>query len=795
MKFHNTFSEEKHKHIMQQRERLGEGIKKIEEASVQIDELRIIVTEQKKNVAVAAEECEAMLVTIESSTQKANTKKAEASEKSVEVESKGKVIAVEKDEAELILAEAMPAVEEARRALSELEKSQITEIRSFATPPPAVQVVCECVAILKGIKEISWKSAKGMMSDVNFLKSLMEMDCEALTQKQITSCRAHMKTQNLDDMGKISIAGAGLLKFVKAVLGFFDVYKEVKPKKERLEFLVEEQEVQVKLLNHLNAEIQKLEEKLDELNQNYATSMRQMRALTEMMQQAERRLLASDKLISGLSSELIRWSAEMASLGQQLIDSVGACLISASFLAYTGAFTWEFRKNMVFSDWLEDIVALGIPVKLPLKIDGYLTTDVEIAQWSNEGLPPDELSIQNGILTMRASRFPLCIDPQLQALQWIRKKEARNNLKILSFSDFDFLKQLEMAIMYGIPVLFEDVDDYIDPVIDDVLQKNVRVQGGRKFTMLGDKEVDWDHRFRLYLTTKFSNPKFDPAVYAKALVINYTVTQTGLEDQLLSVVVGTERPDLEQQRSDLIAQTSENKQLLQQLEDSLLRELATSTGNMLDNVELVETLENTKSKAGLVMEQLKLANDTAVDIEILRNGYRAAAKRGAVLFFALADMATVNSMYQYALAAYLDVFVYSLRKAVPDTVLAKRLNNIIKTLTENVYCYGCTGIFERHKLLFSFQIATKLAQRDGVLSQQEIDFFIKGSIALTKSERNNPAKWLPEKSWEDVLKLASDFPEMFSTLPDHFSMNLEEWKQVSLLALNLSIPKYFSYIA
>ncbi|KAH8417458.1 hypothetical protein KR222_000260 [Zaprionus bogoriensis] len=767
---------EKHKHITQQRERLGEGIKKIEEASVQIDELRIIVTEQKKNVAVASEECEAMLVTIETSTQKANIKKAEASEKSVEVEIKGKQIAIEKEEAEEILADAMPALEEARRALSELEKAQITEIRSFATPPAAVQVVCECVAILKGLKEINWKTAKGMMSDVNFLKSLMEMDCEALTQKQITNCRNHMKTQNLDDMGKISVAGAGLLKFVKAVLGFFDVYKEVKPKKERVDFLVEEQEVQIKLLNHLNSEIQKLEEKLDQLNQNYAVSMKQMRALTEMMQQAERRLIASDKLISGLTSELIRWSKDMADLGNQLIDSVGICLISASFLAYTGAFTWEFRKTMVFNDWLEDIIGLGIPMKVPFKIEGYLTNDVEISQWSSEGLPPDELSLQNGILTMRASRFPLCIDPQLQALMWIRKKESRNNLKILSFSDADFLKQLEMAIMYGLPVLFEDVDDYIDPVIDDVLQKNVRMQGGRKFIMLGDKEVDWDPKFRLYLTTKFSNPKFDPAVYAKALVINYTVTQTGLEDQLLSVVVGTERPDLEQQRESLIAQTSENKQLLQQLEDSLLRELATSTGNMLDNVELVETLENTKSKAGLVMEQLKLASDTAADIEVLRNGYRPAAKRGAVLFFALADMATVNSMYQYALAAYLELFVYSLRKAVPDTVLNKRLNNIIKTLTEMVYCYGCTGIFERHKLLFSFQIATKLAQRDGVLSQQEIDFFIKGNIALTKSERSNPTKWLPEKSWEDLLKLSFDFSETFGSLPDHFSRNLDEWK-------------------
>lgn len=52
-------------------------------------------------------------------------------------------------------------------------------------------------------------------------------------------------------------------------------------------------------------------------------------------------------------------------------------------------------------------------------------------RWTSEGLPPDELSIENGILTTRASRFPLCIDPQQQALNWIRKKEEANNLKVI----------------------------------------------------------------------------------------------------------------------------------------------------------------------------------------------------------------------------------------------------------------------------------------------------------------------------------------------------------------------------
>lgn len=62
-------------------------------------------------------------------------------------------------------------------------------------------------------------------------------------------------------------------------------------------------------------------------------------------------------------------------------------------------------------------------------------------------------------------------------------------------------------------------------------------------------------------------------------------------------MVRNERPDLEEQREMLIEETSSNKNLLQHLEDSLLRELAQSTGNMLDNTELIQTLDDTKTKA------------------------------------------------------------------------------------------------------------------------------------------------------------------------------------------------------
>lgn len=153
-----------------------------------------------------------------------------------------------------------------------------------------------------------------------------------------------------------------------------------------------------------------------------------------------------------------------------------------------------------------------------------------------------------------------------------------------------------------------------------------------------------------------------------------------MEDQLLGVVVRNERADLEEQKETLIAETSDNKKILAELEDSLLIELATTSGNMLDNVELVkilsfllywlliykpfdrlvQTLENTKFKAGEVMAKIRLAEETGKNIDVLRNGYRSVAKRGSVLFFVLSDLSGVNAMYQFSLGSYLEVTLFQL---------------------------------------------------------------------------------------------------------------------------------------
>jgi dynein heavy chain, axonemal len=72
----------------------------------------------------------------------------------------------------------------------------------------------------------------------------------------------------------------------------------------------------------------------------------------------------------------------------------------------------------------------------------------------------------------------------MQAVNWIKKKESNNKLVIRTFADSDFAKQLELAVAYGVPMLVEGVDEYIDPLLDPVLEKNVNVIGSRKYILI-----------------------------------------------------------------------------------------------------------------------------------------------------------------------------------------------------------------------------------------------------------------------------------------------------------------------
>ncbi|PHJ24428.1 dynein heavy chain family protein, partial [Cystoisospora suis] len=472
-------------------DRLEGGLQKMQSATEavklmnrELAEKKIIMDERRRTV-------ENLINDIEEKSGKANKRQEEATAAAQQISEDQVIITREKQSADEALAAAIPALEAAARALENLDKKDITEIKAFSTPPKPVMYVCMCVVVLRPLGKENeadgWNGAKAMLNDVNFLKSLLEYPKDNITDKQVKKILEYFNKEpesfTGDKMAKISKAGNGLLTWVKAMMEYHNVAKGVEPKRRLVEELSLKKEKAERDLEKINAELVQLKEQISTLQHDQAEQAAKLHEIQQEAAIMERRLTSACQLIEGLESERVRWTEDLKACGARRENLVGNCLIGCAFLSYAGPFTFEFRQQMVYEDWAKDVQRREIPVAEHFRLEDLLTSDSEIARWNGEGLPADEMSIQNGILTTCSSKWPLCIDPQMQAVSWIKSHEDANGLVIKSFSD-DYLKRLELAIQYGKPFLFENVEEELDPLIDPLLEKAITTANGQKMILL-----------------------------------------------------------------------------------------------------------------------------------------------------------------------------------------------------------------------------------------------------------------------------------------------------------------------
>jgi len=211
-------------------------------------------------------------------------------------------------------------------------------------------------------------------------------------------------------------------------------------------------------------------------------------------------------------------------------------------------------------------------------------------QWQINGLPTDKFSTENAVFINKGLRWALNIDPQSQAMNWIKNTEG-DQLVIADFKDADHIKKIEQGIIHGRKVLFLDVGEVMNPVLDNVLAKNY-IQVGRNQTVkIGEKEIEVNKNYRMYITTRMSNPHYTPEVSCKVAVVNFCVKLSGLVDQCLGIVVKAEQAQLEKTKNETIQKVANNKATILNLEDTILKMLSESSGNILEDVALIDTLQ------------------------------------------------------------------------------------------------------------------------------------------------------------------------------------------------------------
>ena len=401
-------------------------------------------------------------------------------------------------------------------------------------------------------------------------------------------------------------------------------------------------------LNKAQAQLDEKEAELKEAMDEYNGAMSEKQRLTDDANNCRRIMSAPSSLIEGLADGKERWTEQSKEFKAQISRLIGDVLVCTGFLSYQGPFNQDFRALMS-KDWQKLLRDRKIPFSSNINVVDYLTDSTTIGEWRLQGLPNDDLSVQNAIIVTSAARYPLLIDPQGQGKTWIKRREATHDLQTSTLNHKYFRQHLEDALSLGRPLLLEDIAEELDPALDNVLEKNFIKMGSSFKVKVGDKEVDVMTGFQLYITTKLGNPAFTPEISAKTSIIDFTVTMKGLEDQLLGRVINTEKRELETERVKLLEDVQSNKKKMKELEDNLLYRLTSTQGDLVDDDDLINVLNVTKTTSIDVRQKLQIAAETGEKINIAREEYRPVATRGSILYFLIVEMSMVNAMYQTSL--------------------------------------------------------------------------------------------------------------------------------------------------
>ena len=207
----------------------------------------------------------------------------------------------------------------------------------------------------------------------------------------------------------------------------------------------------------------------------------------------------------------------------------------------------------------------------------------------------------------------LMIDPQAQGLEWTQNMEGKK-LLIADIKDPKYLQVIEKAASHGRSVIMPDVGEDIDPTLYSNLKKDFKKTLGKLMIKVGAKDIEYNDKFRLFITTRMSNPIYTPDISTRVWLINFAVKESGLEEQLLAKVAEMEQPSLEKNKSEQVQKIAKSKKKLIELEDQILSMLSNSKVSLIEDIELVKTLESSKNTSDEVKQSLESAEQTMKEL-------------------------------------------------------------------------------------------------------------------------------------------------------------------------------------
>ncbi|KAI8066635.1 dynein heavy chain [Gongronella butleri] len=774
---------EKREDLEEQQRHLNVGLEKLKDTVIKVEELRKSLAIKKNQLELKNAQANEKIKQMVADEKEAEQKKSASIQIQEALEVQNKEIEDRRCVVLNDLANAEPAVNEARKSVSNIKRQQLTEVRSMGNPPEAVKLAMESVCTMLGHKIDSWKTVQSIIRRDDFIASIVNYNTETQMTKQL---RESMRRNYLNNPGfeyetvnRASKACGPLVKWVAAQVTYSEILDRVGPLRDEVKQLEQSAEDTKYRATEIEQMIVDLEASIARYKEEYAALIGETQLITAEMERVKSKVDRSVTLLSSLSSERVRWEAASQAFESQMGTIVGDVLLAAAFLAYSGYFDQQYRETLV-QHWADHLVNANIQYKHEMSLTEYLSTADDRLSWHANSLPTDSLCIENAIMLKRFDRYPLIIDPSGQATNFLVNEYKDRKITVTSFLDDAFIKNLESALRFGNPILIQDVD-HLDPILNPVLNKELRRTGGRVLIRLGNQDIDFSPSFTLFLSTRDPSVNFAPDICSRVTFVNFTVTRGSLQSQCLNKVLKAERPDVDQRRTDLIKLQGEFQLRLRHLEKSLLQALNESKGNILDDDKVIDTLETLKKEAAEITHKVDETNTVMQQVEQTTAVYSPLAHACSSIFFVMEQLNLVHHFYQFSLDFFYDIFQYVLHanpnlKGVSDP--DERLAILSRDLFAAAYRRGSrTLLHEDHPMFAVLLCQIQMRGQKHDIDDAEFDFLLGAAEVITDTKGTTSLK-LPDFIDDDLALKVDEFMALpcFKGLPDHMNDNKDQWR-------------------
>ncbi|XP_051782842.1 cytoplasmic dynein 2 heavy chain 1 isoform X2 [Erpetoichthys calabaricus] len=760
-----TLYSSKKTELIKRQSHLQAGISKLNEAKALVDELKQKAAEQSTLLKTKQAEADAALQETTVSMQSASDQKAEMEKLKYKIAEEVAKIEERKGKIEDELKEVQPLVDEAKQAVGNIKPESLSEIRSLRMPPDVIRDILEGVLRLMGIFDTSWVSMKSFLAKRGVREDIVTFEARNIT-KEIRESVEELLYKNKASFDpknakRASAAAAPLAAWVKANVQYSHVLERIQPLEKEQAGLVNNLKKTEDRRRVLEDQLNSLGQKVTELKEKFQLRTTEAAKLEAEVSKAQETIETAEKLIHQLDGEHKRWNAQVKEMTEELDTLPMRAQLAAAFITYLSAAPEDQRKGSL-DEWMK----LSGLQKFDLR--HFLCTESEQLIWKSEGLPSDDLSMENALVILQSSACPFLIDPSSRATEWLKMHLKESRLEIINQQDSNFITALELAVRFGKTLIIQEMDS-VEPVLYPLLRKDLIAQGPRYVVQIGDKVIDYNEEFRLFLATRNPNPLIPPDAASVVTEVNFTTTRAGLRGQLLALTIQHEKPDLETQKTKLLQQEEEKKIQLAKLEESLLEALATSQGNILENKGLIESLNQTKASSALIQESLSESHRLQVFLDQERDAYLPLAEIASKMYFIITDLSKINNMYRFSLASFLRLFQRALQSKKESENASVRISSLIDTLKFTLYEYVCRSLFKADQLMFALHFVRGMHPE--LFQENEWDALtglIVGDMIRKmdsqKSQKDQIPSWIDQERKAAVSLFKNTFPSLYQSL-------------------------------